>query len=129
MLITVIYKIHKYCIHFFLINCSVTYWIFYPKVLDSETKLLYIEVWFTDQNSNPLEVEDKVNITLVINKSMTYNRLHAIQFNIGKKISKSLNSKYSRKLLDNAKQSVTMCICLKFLQKQSFKKQQKQPVI
>ena len=27
----------------------------------------YIEVWFTDQNSNPLEVEDKIKITLVIN--------------------------------------------------------------
>ena len=25
------------------------------------------EVWFTDQNYKPLEIEDKVNITLVIN--------------------------------------------------------------
>ena len=27
----------------------------------------YIEVWFTDQNSRPLEIENKINITLVIN--------------------------------------------------------------
>ena len=27
----------------------------------------YIEVWFTDQNSKPLEIEDKISITLVIN--------------------------------------------------------------
>ena len=27
----------------------------------------YIEVWFTDQNSNLLGIEDKINITLVIN--------------------------------------------------------------
>ena len=27
----------------------------------------YIEVWFTEQNSNLLEIEDKINITLVIN--------------------------------------------------------------
>ena len=27
----------------------------------------YIEVWFTDQKSKPLEIEDKINITLVIN--------------------------------------------------------------
>ena len=27
----------------------------------------YIEVWFTNQNSKPLEIEDKINITLVIN--------------------------------------------------------------
>ena len=35
------------------------------KTFDSE--FLYIEVWFTDQNSTPLEIEDKINITLVIN--------------------------------------------------------------
>ena len=26
----------------------------------------YIDIWFTDQNSKPLEIEDKINITLVI---------------------------------------------------------------
>ena len=26
----------------------------------------YIEVWFTDRNYKPLEIEDKINITLVI---------------------------------------------------------------
>ena len=31
------------------------------------SKFSYIEVWFTDQNSKPLEIEDKINITLVIN--------------------------------------------------------------
>ena len=35
------------------------------KTFDSEFS--YIEVWFADQNSNPLEIEDKINITLVIN--------------------------------------------------------------
>ena len=28
-----------------------------------------IEVWFTDQNSKPLDIEDKINMTLVINQS------------------------------------------------------------
>ena len=27
----------------------------------------YIEIWFTDQNSKPLETEYKINNTLVIN--------------------------------------------------------------
>ena len=27
----------------------------------------YIEVWFTDQNSKPLGIEDKINIIFVIN--------------------------------------------------------------
>ena len=35
------------------------------KIFDSEFS--YIEVWFADQNSNPLEIKDKINITLVIN--------------------------------------------------------------
>ena len=25
-----------------------------------------IEVWFTDQNSQPLEIEDKINLTLIV---------------------------------------------------------------
>ena len=32
--------------------------------LDSEFP--YIEVWFTDQNFKPLEIEDKINITLIV---------------------------------------------------------------
>ena len=35
------------------------------------SEFLYIEVWFTDQNFNPLEIEDKINFTLVINQSIT----------------------------------------------------------
>ena len=34
------------------------------KSFDSEFS--YTEVWFTYQNSNPLGMEDKINITLVI---------------------------------------------------------------
>ena len=28
-----------------------------------------IEIWFTDQNNNVLEIEDNVNISLIINTS------------------------------------------------------------
>ena len=34
------------------------------KTLNSEFQ--EIKVWFTDQSNNPLEVEDKINITLVV---------------------------------------------------------------
>ena len=40
------------------------------KSFDSEFS--YTEEWVTDQNSYPLETEDKINIILVINKSITY---------------------------------------------------------
>ena len=46
------------------------------------SEFLYIEVWFTDQNFNPLEIEDKINFTLVINQSITDKKWHAIQFNV-----------------------------------------------
>ena len=42
------------------------------KIFDSE--LPYIEVWFTDQNSNPREIEDKINITLVSNQIITHKK-------------------------------------------------------
>ena len=32
----------------------------------TNTELPPIEVWFTDQNSEPLEIEDNVNVTLII---------------------------------------------------------------
>ena len=44
-----------------LLNISPENFIFL-KIFDS-----YIDVWFTDQNSRPLEIEDKINIALVIN--------------------------------------------------------------
>ena len=35
------------------------------KTFDSEFS--HIEVWFADQNSKPLEIEDEISITLIIN--------------------------------------------------------------
>ena len=51
-----------------LLNISPKYFI--KKKFDSD--LLNVVVWFADQNSKPLEIEDKINITLVINQSITY---------------------------------------------------------
>ena len=47
-----------------LLDISLENFIFL-KFFDSEFS--YIEMWFTDRIYNPLEIEDKVNITLVIN--------------------------------------------------------------
>ena len=32
----------------------------------TNTEFSFIEVWFTDQNSDPLEIEDNVSLTLII---------------------------------------------------------------
>ena len=48
------------------------------KTFDSEFS--YIKVWFTDQNSKLLVIEDKRNITLVINSSAKYKKWRNIQF-------------------------------------------------
>ena len=38
--------------------------VIFSKIFDSE--LSHIDVWFTDQNSNPLEIEGNTNITLEV---------------------------------------------------------------
>ena len=47
------------------------YQVFHQKIIQSEkaidSEFLYIEVWFTDQNFKPLEIEDRIKINLVIN--------------------------------------------------------------
>ena len=47
-----------------LLNIALKKIIFF-KTFNSE--FLHFDAWFTDQNSEPLEMEDKMNITLVIN--------------------------------------------------------------
>ena len=42
------------------------YFILFLRKINSEFS--YIEVWFTDQSSEPLEIEDKIDINLVIDK-------------------------------------------------------------
>ena len=70
MLITIINKIQESLYTFVpnksfgqLLDISPKNWIFI-KTLDSE--FLYVELCFTHQNSNPLEIEDKINIPLFI---------------------------------------------------------------
>ena len=62
-----------------LIDVSLRYFIFW-KTFNSEFS--YIEVWFTDKKSKPLAIEDKINITLVINYSVKYKKWRDIQFNL-----------------------------------------------
>ena len=64
--VIVIYKIQRSCNKSFhqLLDISPENFTFL-KTFDSEFS--YIEVWFTNENSNPLEIEDTVNINLVVN--------------------------------------------------------------
>ena len=40
----------------------------------SDSEFSYIEVWFTDKTSEPLDIEDRINVTLFINQSITYKK-------------------------------------------------------
>ena len=63
-------KIQEFCIHLFLINRLVNHKIFLINFFLKtafNTEFSYIEIRFTDENSKPLEIEDKINISLVIN--------------------------------------------------------------
>ena len=66
----IISKIQEYYIHLFqnkpfpsLLEISPTKHIFL-KIFNSEFQ--EIKAWFTDQTIKPLEVEDKINLTLII---------------------------------------------------------------
>ena len=52
----------------------------FSKTLNSEFS--YIEVWFTDRNSKPLEIVYKINITSVINLRLTYYKWCVIQLSL-----------------------------------------------
>ena len=72
LLIIVINKVQESCTQLFIINRSVNYYLdispknfIFLKTFDSEFS--YIEVCYTDENSKPLKIEDKINVTLVIN--------------------------------------------------------------
>ena len=62
---------HKFCIHLFLINYLVNYYIFHQRFLYFlevfNSEFPYIEVWFSDQNYKHLGIKEKVKIDLVIN--------------------------------------------------------------
>ena len=76
-----------------------------------------IEVWFTDQNSQPLEIEDKINLTMVIKWSIYYkskarysiepqDRIYVKGYgflSFAKNMGKSVSNK--KNLLDSAKKS------------------------
>ena len=89
-----------------------------------------IKIWFTDQTSKLLEVEDRINVTLIIKKCrLSIKMSYSIQprerryvkgygflsftGNIGKhaaKTAKNMSNKYSQKLVDSAKKSATDAI-------------------
>ena len=69
-----------------IINVSPHSWTILNNI---NTKLTFIEIWFTDQNSKPLEIEDNLNITMIIGWTDDNRNIKwGIQFN--KKIFKDL---------------------------------------
>ena len=70
LLILIMSKIHEYYIRLFQINRVGNLLKIYPTnhifLKTSNSEYVEIEVWFTDQNSQPLEIEDRINLTLVI---------------------------------------------------------------
>ena len=80
------------------------------------SKFWYIKASFTDQISKPLKIKDKINITLkkMWIKTLVKTKVKALIVNIAKNFI----------MLNNLQQ-----MQLKLLQKESFKKQQKQQMI
>ena len=93
-----------------------------------------IEVWFTDQNGQQLEIEDRINLTLVIKQKIYWCikivRIYVKEYgflSFANYIGKNLSNKYGQILLDSAQNSTTDFI--KTTSKDKFDKQQKQLAI
>ena len=81
-----------------------------------------IEVWFSDQNGKPLEIEDRINLTMVIKWRKRIRMRYSIKqrdriyvkgygfLSFAKNKDKSLSNKYGQKLLDSAKKSTADAI-------------------
>ena len=85
-------------------------------------------MWFTDQNSQPFKVEDRINLTLVVKQKIYWIQFHCRQvrysiepkdriyvkeyefLSFAKNMGKNLSNKYSQKLLDSAKKSTADAI-------------------
>ena len=80
------------------------------------------EIWFTDQNSKPLEIQARINLTMVIkwrkHIKMRYwielqDRIYVKRYGLlsfAKNMGKNVSNKYGQKRLDRAKKSTTDAI-------------------
>ena len=80
-----------------------------------------IEVWFKDQISKPLEIEDRINLTMIIKWSIYWMQFHYIKMrnsieprdaiyvkgygflSFAENMGENTSNKYGQKLLDSAK--------------------------
>ena len=88
-----------------------------------------IIVWFTKQNNKPLDIEDRINLTMVV-KNENCIKICVKGYGVlsfAKNMGKSKSNKCGQKLLDIAKKSTTDAV--KTASKREFKEQQKQLVI
>ena len=103
-----------------LLDISPKCFIFYKKF---SSEFSYIEVWSIDQISKPLEIEDKIDLTLAIHWCLTYKIRHSTEprdrifvkgygfrsfaENIGKNTDKKLSGKYNEILDQDKKATAT----------------------
>ena len=68
-----------------------------------------VELWFTDQNNRPLEIQDSVNITLIIGKTLLDITMRYLKGPRNRKyvkgygllsFARKIGDKYSEKLMD-----------------------------
>ena len=97
-----------------LLNYTPTNYIFL-KTFNSQC--LYIEVWFMDHNSKPLEIEEKVNLSLVSNCCVTYKTRYSIE-------PREFLLKTMNFFLNPVKNVLIMLMHSKLLPKEQSKKQQ-----
>ena len=66
----IISKIQEYCLLLYQTRHLAVYKKFHQKIMfflkTFNSEFQEIKIWFTDQTSKPLEVDDRINVTLII---------------------------------------------------------------
>ena len=86
-----------------------------------------IEVWFKDQISKPLEIEDRINLTMIIKWSIYWMQFHCVKMrnsieprdriyvkgygflSFAENMGENVSNKYGQKLLDSTKKIYNRC--------------------
>ena len=68
-----------HCVQLFQINHLVNYQKFEKFLKSFTSEFSHVDIWFTDQNSKPLKIDDKANLELVANWCLTCKIRYSIK--------------------------------------------------
>ena len=103
--VTEVLVVHSNLVNNIYQQCSTSTFIFLNKF---NSEFSYTEVWFTNQNSRPLEIGDSMNLTLVIDYMWVYNEIfNCIKKSAIQKTAEANGGVIGKRILDQLTKIIT----------------------